>query len=76
MEAQVMDKVASGQVVLQVVWFPHVNIIPLWHSIFICHLGLNNRPIGGCSSETNSHPININNKLKEYAHTETFQVMK
>jgi hypothetical protein len=25
--------------------------------------GMNNMPIGGCSSETSSHPIDINNRL-------------
>jgi hypothetical protein len=25
--------------------------------------GMNNRPVGGCNSETSSHPINLNNSL-------------
>jgi hypothetical protein len=24
---------------------------------------MNNRPVGGCSSETLSHPINVNNNI-------------
>jgi hypothetical protein len=31
--------------------FSPVNIIPPWFSMFIYHLGMNIRPIGGCSSE-------------------------
>jgi hypothetical protein len=38
--------------------FP-VNIIPLWFSILISHWGMNNRPFGGHSSETQSHPITM-----------------
>jgi hypothetical protein len=44
--------VALGQVFLRVLKFSPVIIIPLWLSILIYHLGINNRPIGGCSSET------------------------
>jgi hypothetical protein len=32
--------------------FLPVSIIPLWLSIVIYHLGVNNRPAGGHSSET------------------------
>jgi hypothetical protein len=32
--------------------FPPVNIIPQWLSAVIYRLGMNNRPVGGRSSET------------------------
>jgi hypothetical protein len=48
----VVDKVALGQVFLRVLRFSPVNIILLWLSILIYNLGVNNRPIGGRSSET------------------------
>jgi hypothetical protein len=31
--------------------FSAVNIIPPWFSILIYHLGITNRPVGGCSSQ-------------------------
>jgi hypothetical protein len=48
----VVDRVAQGQVFLWDLWF-FLYIIPLWLSILIYH--------GGCSSETLSHPIDMNN---------------
>jgi hypothetical protein len=38
--------------------FP-VDIMPLWISMLIYHLGMNNRLVGGRSSETWSHPIDM-----------------
>jgi hypothetical protein len=54
----VVDKVALGQGILRVLQFSLVNIIIPWLSIQIS-LGVNNRPIGGCSSEE-SYPIDMN----------------
>jgi hypothetical protein len=48
----VVDKVALGQVFLRVLRLSRVNIIPPWLSILIYHQRINNRPVGGCSSET------------------------
>jgi hypothetical protein len=42
---------------LNSLFFCPVNIIPPWLSMLIYHLGL----VGGCSSETYSHPIDMNN---------------
>jgi hypothetical protein len=50
----VMDKIALGQVRLQVFRFYSINFIPLWFSVLIHHLEINNRPVGGRSSETSS----------------------
>jgi hypothetical protein len=48
-----MDKVALGQVLLEVLRFSPVSMIPPWLSILISHLeGMNNKPFGGHSSET------------------------
>jgi hypothetical protein len=33
------------------------DIIPPWFYMLVYHLGVNNRPVGGRSSETYSHPI-------------------
>jgi hypothetical protein len=38
--------------------FP-VDIIQPWFSMFMYHMGMNNRPVGGRSSETWSHPTDI-----------------
>jgi hypothetical protein len=48
----VVDKVALAKVFLRVPRFSPVNIIPPWFSILIYHLGMNNRPVDGHSSET------------------------
>jgi hypothetical protein len=32
--------------------FSPVDNIPPWFSMIMYHLGMNNRPVGGCSSET------------------------
>jgi hypothetical protein len=66
-EAFVVHKVALGQVFLGVLLFHPVDIIPSWFPILIYHLGMNNRSVCGCSSETSSDPIDMNdikNKLK------------
>jgi hypothetical protein len=47
----VVDKVAQTGFSPSSLVFP-VNIIPPWLSMVIYHLGANNRPIGGRSSET------------------------
>jgi hypothetical protein len=44
--------------------FSPADIIPPWFSMHIYHLGMNNRPAGGHSSETQSHPINMNNEIE------------
>jgi hypothetical protein len=59
----VVHKVALGQGFLRVLRFSRVNIIPPWLSILILSGG---RTIGlmvGRSSETQSHPIDMNNLL-------------
>jgi hypothetical protein len=52
-----------------------VNIIPPWLSILMYHLGKNNIPVGGRSSETSSHPIDMKNNAKVLS-TPTPRVMK
>jgi hypothetical protein len=42
--------------------FFSVDNIPPWFSISIYHLGMNNRPVGGHSSQTLSHPIDVIDK--------------
>jgi hypothetical protein len=59
----VVDKVAFEQFFLRVVEFSPVNIISPWHSMLIYHLEVNIRPVCGCSSETSSHVIDINNNV-------------
>jgi hypothetical protein len=44
-----------------------VNIIPPRLSVFMCYLGVNNSLVGGRSSETPSHHIDMN-KLCTYFH--------
>jgi hypothetical protein len=39
-------------------FFP-VDIMPPWISMLIYHMGMNNRLVGGRSSETWSHPIDM-----------------
>jgi hypothetical protein len=56
----VVAKMAMGQVFLPDLRFFPDDIIPPWFSIFIYYSGMNNRPVGGCSSEIQSHPFNIN----------------
>jgi hypothetical protein len=56
----VVDKVVLGLVFLRVLRFSPVNIITPQLSILI--LGTNKRPVGGCSSETLSRPIDMNDK--------------
>jgi hypothetical protein len=57
----VADKVALGKAFLRLLLFYPVNIFPSWLSILIYHLGMNKRPVGGLSSETQHHPIDMNN---------------
>jgi len=56
-----VDKVALGHVFLRVMWISPVSIIPQSLSVLAYHLGRNKRPVGGCSSETQSHTIDMNN---------------
>jgi hypothetical protein len=47
----VVDKVALGQVLPQVLWFSPVSIIPLMHHIHSCIIwGTDNGPVISCSS--------------------------
>jgi hypothetical protein len=60
-----VDKLALGQVFLRVLLFPPVSIIPPRLSIQSHNTrGMNNRPVSGRSSETLSHPIDMNNSDK------------
>jgi hypothetical protein len=57
-----VGKVTLGEVSLRVLRFFPVIIIPPWlHTYIIC--GMNNSPVGGRSSETSSHPIDMNNNI-------------
>jgi hypothetical protein len=63
----VMHKVTLGQVSLRVVRFSPVspvNIISPCLSTLIYHLGMNNGPVGGLSSETYSHSNDMKNLVK------------
>jgi hypothetical protein len=57
-----VDKLALGQVYLQVSQFFPFSIIPLWLFIGNNIWRMNNKSVGGCSSEMLSHPIDMNNK--------------
>jgi hypothetical protein len=61
----VVDKVAMGQFSLRVLQF--LLSISFHHgspcSYIIC--GMNNRPTGGRSSETQCHPIDMNGKQRQ-----------
>jgi hypothetical protein len=59
----VVDKVAMEQVFLLVIFFYPVSIIPLWLSVLMYYLGNENTAVDGRSSETWSHPIDMNNNL-------------
>jgi hypothetical protein len=48
----VVDHMALGQVVLRELWFCCISITRPWFFTLIYYLGMNNRPVGGCSSET------------------------
>jgi nitrate reductase gamma subunit len=48
----VVDKVVLGHVLLRVLRLSPVNSIPPWLFVLIYHLGMNNRLVGGRSSET------------------------
>jgi hypothetical protein len=70
----VVGKVVLGQVFLRVLLFYSVRIILPWLSILIYHLGMNNRPVSGRSSETSSHFINmnVNNDMKPKSNVRSF----
>jgi hypothetical protein len=53
----VVNKVALGQCLLQVLLVSPVNSIRLWLNTSIPSGGMNNRPAAGRSSETKYHPI-------------------
>jgi hypothetical protein len=57
----VLNKVVLGHFFSEFFGFSPVNIIPPWLSILISCGGMNNSPIGGHSSPTDSHRINMNN---------------
>jgi hypothetical protein len=57
----VVDKVALEEDFLRIHRFFPVNIIPSYSSYSYVILRLNNRPVGGPSSETSSQPIDTNN---------------
>jgi hypothetical protein len=60
-----VDRVALGQCFLRVVRFSPVTVISLWLSTLLyIRWGMNNRPVSGRSSETKSHPIDVNNNNK------------
>jgi ABC-type sugar transport system permease subunit len=59
----VVEKVTMGQVFFRVLWFFPVSVIPSCLSMLIYHLGMNNRPDAGRSSETQSHPIDTNSNI-------------
>jgi hypothetical protein len=60
----VVDKVALGQVSPEFFGFP--LSIPFYsgskYYYIVC--GMNNSPVGGCSSETLSYPIDMNSSIK------------
>jgi hypothetical protein len=60
-----VDKQAFTQVFLRVIRFFPVRIIPSF--LFINILEMNSRPVGGRSSETSSHPIDMNNVKKFFS---------
>jgi hypothetical protein len=69
----VVEKVALGQVFIRVLWFSPFNIIPprlnnhiIWR--------MNNRPIGGQSSEAHSHSINMNNHSATQVHLKLIKI--
>jgi hypothetical protein len=57
----VVDKVALGHDLLRVLRLSPVDIIPPWLFVLIYHLGMNNRLVGGRSSETWSQLIDMDN---------------
>jgi hypothetical protein len=62
----VLDKVALGQIFLRVLRFSPVSIIsPRLQTDIGIIWGMNDRPVGGGSSETQLHPVNMNIMLSE-----------
>jgi hypothetical protein len=61
----VIDKVALRQVFLTQEFFSFPLSVSLYHGSLCSYIiwGMNNRPIGGHSSETQSHPIYMNNNV-------------
>jgi hypothetical protein len=60
----VVDKVVTGIDFSPNSSVSPVNIIPPWLSTLVYHLGINNRPVSGRSSETQSRTIDMNNKIQ------------
>jgi hypothetical protein len=56
----VLDKLVLGQVFLRVLRFSPVSIILPWLSILISYMWMNNMPVEGRSSQTQTHPIDMN----------------
>jgi hypothetical protein len=71
----VVDKVALGQIFLQVLWFsPHQ-----YHSIVALHTHvteMNSRPTGGCNWERQSHPIDMNMNIHGIIHNNVPAVLQ
>jgi hypothetical protein len=62
----VLDKVALGQIFLRVLRFYPVSFIsPRLHTHIGIIWGMNDRPVGGRSSATQLHPVNMNIMLSE-----------
>jgi hypothetical protein len=58
-----VENVALGQVFHRVLVFRPISIIPPWlHTLW----RMKNRPVGGRSSETQSHLIDMNNSLSSF----------
>jgi hypothetical protein len=56
----------TGQVFVRVIWFLP-SILFYQSSLLICNRGMNNRPVGGRSSETSPHLTDRNNKTTTHA---------
>jgi hypothetical protein len=73
----VVDKVALGQVFIRVL--PILLTISFHRGCSHSYItwGMNDRPLGGSSSETQSHPIDINNmnNLLEATHNTNFNTV-
>jgi hypothetical protein len=63
----VVHRVTMGQVFVLVLQLLSVSIIPLEVHTHISSVGgVNNRPVGDRSSQTQSHPINMNMNNKKH----------
>jgi hypothetical protein len=71
----VVDKVALGHVSLRVIRVSPVSIIPPWLPNLIDHLRDEQQAVRYRSSETKSHPIDMNTHIHIYTHTCTHTYM-